>query len=208
MLLGLDTATAAVTVALCTPTGEVVAQSTVLDARAHGERLAPAIARVLAQAGVRREQISAVAVGVGPGPFTSLRVGLVTATVLGHILSIPVHGVCTLDAIALASRRTDRFRVVTDARRREVYWATYDGTSRLDGPHVTRPSDIDADLPAVGAGARLYPDAFPVADEPLDASAAAVCGWVVAGLPLLEPLPLYLRRPDADEPGARKKVLG
>ncbi len=208
MLLGLDTATAAVSVALSTATGEILAVSNLLAARGHGEWLGPAIVHVLAESGVRRDQLTGVAVGVGPGPFTSLRVGLVTATVLGHVLSVPVHGVCTLDAIALAAGRADTFRVVTDARRREVYWATYDGVTRVDGPHVSRPGDIVGDLPAVGAGARLYPGSFAVADEPLDASAAAVCGWVTGGLPVLEPVPLYLRRPDADEPGARKKVLG
>ena len=78
-------------------------------------------------------EVTDVAVGVGPGPFTGLRVGLVTAQVLGHVLDVPVHGVCSLDALALAAVRCgtvteqETFCVATDARRREVYWGRYRG---------------------------------------------------------------------------------
>jgi tRNA threonylcarbamoyl adenosine modification protein YeaZ len=71
-----------------------------VDARRHGELLAPMIAKVMADAGASRAELSAVAVGVGPGPYTGLRVGVVTARVLGSVLGIPVHGVCSLDLIA------------------------------------------------------------------------------------------------------------
>ncbi len=98
MLLALDSATPAVTVALADG-DRLLAERTTVDARRHGELLAPAIAAVLAEAGVDRSDLTAIAVGVGPGPFTGLRVGLVTARTLGAVLGIPVLGVCTLDVL-------------------------------------------------------------------------------------------------------------
>ncbi|MDQ1629202.1 MAG: tRNA threonylcarbamoyladenosine biosynthesis protein TsaB [Actinomycetota bacterium] len=214
MLLALDTATPAVTVAVADG-DTVLAQSAEVDARRHGELLAPAIVRVLRQAGVDRRAVSAVAVGVGPGPFTGLRVGLVTARTLGAVLGVPVLGVCTHDHLALAATYAGvggRFRAVTDARRKEVYWAEYEGTgpgrlTRVDGPQVDRPAAVAFDGPVVGGGARLYGEAFPDAREPQQVSAGALARWVAAGLPTCDPLPLYLRRPDAVQPPARKPVL-
>jgi tRNA threonylcarbamoyladenosine biosynthesis protein TsaB len=208
VLLALDTATPAVTVAVADG-DRVLAERTTVDARRHGELLAPAVDAVLRDAGVGRPAVDRVAVGVGPGPFTGLRVGLVTARMLGAVLGVPVVGVCTLDVLALMAVDdgvTGPFRVVTDALRREVHWAAYDGTRRVDGPHVDRPADVAWDGPAVGAGAATYGDHFPAARGPLLPTAAATCRWVARGLPLLEPEPLYLRRPDAVEPAARKPV--
>ena len=206
MLLALDTATPAVTVALADgPT--VLAERTTVDARRHGELLAPAVQAVLLEAGVSRRELTAVAVGVGPGPFTGLRVGVVTARTLGAVLGIPVLGVCSLDALALGAGLDGPFRVATDARRREVYWAAYEGLVRVSGPEVTRPADVPGGGPVVGEGAALYPEAFPEAAGPRHPSAADLARWVARGLPTLEPLPLYLRRPDAAEPAARKRVL-
>ena len=220
MLLALDTATPAVTVAVAD--GErLLAERTVVDARRHGELLAPAVAAVLRDAGVDCRDLTSVGVGVGPGPFTGLRVGLVTARTLGATLGVPVTGVCTLDVLALQAVRarqaagavpSERFRVVTDARRREVHWAAYvddgrpAGPHRVDGPHVDSPAAAAWDGPAVGAGAALYPAQFPGHREPGFPSAAALCAWLAAGLPTLPPEPLYLRRPDAVEPAARKRV--
>ncbi len=206
MLLALDTATPAVTVAVADGV-DVLASSRTVDARRHGELLAPAVAAALADAGVDRRDLTAIAVGVGPGPFTGLRVGLVTARTLGAALAIPVVGVCTLDALALGSGLSSRYRVATDARRKEVYWAEYDGTARVDGPHVERPEAVPYDGPVAGEGPLLYPAAFPDAREPRYPQAADLARWVAGGLPTVEPLPLYLRRPDATEPGARKPVL-
>ncbi|MGI8676836.1 MAG: tRNA (adenosine(37)-N6)-threonylcarbamoyltransferase complex dimerization subunit type 1 TsaB [Nocardioidaceae bacterium] len=124
LLLAFDTATPAVTAAL--HDGErVVAAATSVDARRHGELLAPAIATVLRDAGADRRDVTAIAVGVGPGPFTGLRVGLVTARTLAAALRVPVHGVCTLDALAAAVSEPAELAVATDARRKEVYWARY-----------------------------------------------------------------------------------
>ena len=209
MLLAFDTATSAVTVAVAD--GErVLANATAVDARRHAELLAPAIVAVLAEAGVDRRTLTAIAVGVGPGPFTGLRVGLVTARTLGVVLAVPVLGVCTHDHLALASGLSGAFRVVTDARRKEVHWSEYDGGEhlrRVDGPHVGRPDTAAWTGPAVGDGARLYPDAFPDGREPQHPSAAALALWVARGLPTVDPIPLYLRRPDVAEPAPRKSVL-
>ena len=207
----MDTATPAVTVAVCDG-ARVLAESTAHDDRRHGELLAPAIEAVLREAGVNAGSLEGIAVGVGPGPFTGLRVGLVTARMLGAVLGVPVHGVCTLDVLALEAGIDGPFRVATDARRKEVYWAGYDGSAgpvRVEGPHVARPAEAAWDGPVVGQGPELYPDAFPDGRYPARPSAAALCRWVAEGYPTLEPEPLYLRRPDATEPtGVRKRVLG
>jgi tRNA threonylcarbamoyl adenosine modification protein YeaZ len=208
LVLSFDTATPAVTVALRDESA-VLAERTVVDARRHGELLAPGIAAVLAATGRETAELTAIAVGVGPGPFTGLRVGLVTARALGDALQIPVYGVCSLDVLAYASRLDGAYAVATDARRREVYWARYAGLARTEGPHVDRPgvaATQTVGLPVVGAGALLYPRDFPTAREPRFPLASALAEWIAVGLPTLPPQPLYLRRPDAVEPAARKLV--
>ena len=217
LLLAFDTATPAVTVALRGEDG-VLAEHTEVDARRHGELLAPGIERVLAAAGAARTGLTAVAVGVGPGPFTGLRVGLMTARALGDALEIPVYGVCTLDILAaavVAGGTAEPFAVATDARRREVYWAEYDADGRRQGDAaVDRPAEIAARLagrPVAGQGPALYPEHFPhplAPQLPGAAGLADLTARLLAEHPgsLLPPLPLYLRRPDAVEPGARKSV--
>ncbi|MFI6091523.1 tRNA (adenosine(37)-N6)-threonylcarbamoyltransferase complex dimerization subunit type 1 TsaB [Streptomyces sp. NPDC051218] len=214
LLLALDTATPAVTVALHDGSS-VVAASSQVDARRHGELLLPAVDRVLADAGLRLDAVTAVVVGVGPGPYTGLRVGLMTADTFGLALGVPVHGVCTLDGLAYeAGIEGGPFVVATDARRKEVYWARYaDPRTRLTGPAVDRPADIAdevAGLPAVGAGALLYPETFPDARAPENVSAASLASLaaekLAAGEELAAPRPLYLRRPDAQVPKNYKVV--
>nr|WSW71417.1 tRNA (adenosine(37)-N6)-threonylcarbamoyltransferase complex dimerization subunit type 1 TsaB [Streptomyces sp. NBC_00995] len=212
----MDTATPAVTVALHDGT-RVVAESGQVDARRHGELLLPAVDRVLAEAGVTLDAVTEVVVGVGPGPYTGLRVGLVTAATFGSALSVPVHGICTLDALAYAAGRagvTGPFAVATDARRKEVYWARYeDAVTRTGEPAVDRPADIAgqlAGLPVAGAGAVLYPDAFPDARGPEHVAAGAMAALaaerLAAGEALLPAQPFYLRRPDAQVPKNYKVV--
>ena len=215
LLLGLDTATPAVTVALHDG-GQPLAQLVTVDAHRHAELLAPAIAKVIADAGASQRDLTGIVVGVGPGPYTGLRVGLVTARVLGAALGIPVHGLCTLDVIAAdVDAGGEDFLVATDARRRELYWARYDGTRRrIAGPDVCQPGMIPASgLPAAGEGPMLYPEVLPDGLGPAFPAAATLCRIAVAALAagdpdqrLLPPEPLYLRRPDAREPGAPKRV--
>ncbi|MEE1756060.1 tRNA (adenosine(37)-N6)-threonylcarbamoyltransferase complex dimerization subunit type 1 TsaB [Streptomyces sp. SP18CS02] len=213
LLLAMDTATPAVTVAL--HDGEsVVARSSQVDARRHGELLLPAVDRVLQEAGLKIDAVTGVVVGIGPGPYTGLRVGLVTAATFASALSVPVHGLCTLDGLAYASGIDEPFVVATDARRKEVYWARYDNArTRVGEPSVDRPADIAdqvAGLPAVGAGARLYAEVFPDARDPEHQSAAALAALAAerirAGEDFPEPRPLYLRRPDAQVPKNYKVV--
>ena len=168
---------------------------------------------MLADAGIVRQDVTAIAVGTGPGPFTGLRVGLVTARTLAFVLEVPVYGVCSLDVVALEAALGDDpvgrdFVVATDARRKEVYLASYDDQGRrLDGPDVVRPADAATDLPVAGEGAVLYPDAFPLGHPPLLPSAAWLARAVAEELAELhDPEPLYLRRPDAVAPGAPKQV--
>ena len=209
MLLAFDIATPSVSVALHDGT-DVVAELTSTHTMKHGEQLAPLIDRVMADAGIVRQGLTAIAVGVGPGPFIGLRVGLVTARTLGFVLEIPVYGVCTLDVLAVEAVDTGAvigdFVVATDARRKEVYLASYDeGGNRLTGPVVDRPDALATDAQAVGEGALLYPDHFPTAVGPTRPGA----GWLARTVAderaeLSDPEPLYLRRPDAVMPGPRK----
>lgn len=211
MLLAFDTATPAVTVAL--HDGErVVASHLSVDAMRHGELLAPGITAVLDEAWVPRQDVTAIAVGVGPGPFTGLRVGLVTARTLAAALEIPVYGVCTLDVLAAEAVDTGTvdgpFLVATDARRKEVYWAFYDAEGqRVDGPHVSKPAEVATERPVVGRGALLYPEAFPNPAGPEYPSAGVLAGIVTdERAELLDPEPLYLRRPDTAAPHKPKRV--
>jgi tRNA threonylcarbamoyl adenosine modification protein YeaZ len=216
LVLALDTATPASTVAIAEVTGtglRGIAERRTVDARAHGELLAPHIRETLSEAAVRVTGLGAIVAGVGPGPFTGLRVGLATAASMSHALGVPAYGVCSLDALGLAAG-PGRVLVATDARRREIYFATYADGVRVTGPGVARPSDVavDADR-AVGEGALRYSEilGLPIDGALLYPPGAALISLaadrVRAGAPG-EPLtPLYLRRPDAVESSARKPVL-
>jgi len=208
VLLAFDTATPHVTVALHDG-DSVVASYDSAESMRHGEKLAPGIRRVLAEANAGAADLTAIAVGVGPGPFTGLRVGLVTARTLAYVCGIEVYGVCTLDILAAEAADTglDDFVVATDARRKEVYLASYAGGQRVSGPEVLKPIDAKTDGPVVGRGGVLYPDAFPNSVGPEHPSASVLCDVVVnRRFEIVEPNPLYLRRPDVAEPGKPKRV--
>jgi tRNA threonylcarbamoyl adenosine modification protein YeaZ len=220
MLLAFDTSSAAVTVALADPvTGATVASSSTVDALRHGELLAPAIAEALAGAGCSVRELTKIAVGVGPGPFTGLRVGLVTARTMGEVLGIEVAGVCSLDVLARQSSLQLPVAVATDARRKEIYWALYDGPAadgsrrRLEGPAVDKPADVAhvlAGLPVIGRGAVLYGEALGLeTTDVIEYPSAEVLALGVATgtLPIVAPDPLYLRRPDVTMSGGPKSVL-
>ncbi|MEU8613738.1 tRNA (adenosine(37)-N6)-threonylcarbamoyltransferase complex dimerization subunit type 1 TsaB, partial [Actinoplanes sp. NPDC048791] len=190
-----------------------IAERRTVDPRAHGERLAPQIQLVLDDAGVRPRDLAAIVAGVGPGPFTGLRVGLATAAAMGQALGVPTYGICSLDALGRAAG-PGRVLVATDARRREVYFATYADGVRVTDPDVAKPADVlvSADR-AVGEGALKYSEIFgiPIDDRLLfpsgEALIALAAEQVRQGAPGDPLTPLYLRRPDAVEPTARKAVL-
>lgn len=196
----------------------------VWDARRHGELLAPLVAEALAEAGIRPPDLAAVVVGAGPGPFTSLRVGMVTGAAFGAALGIPVHGVCSLDGIGAVT--DGPVGVITDARRHEVFWARYQDGTRVGEPGVGAPAAVVAQLRASGAtrvtgpGVALYPEVFaefghsaggadgpPVPGSPAPAVLVRCVAADILGGRTPAPLaPLYLRRPDAAEPRPPKTV--
>jgi tRNA threonylcarbamoyladenosine biosynthesis protein TsaB len=216
LVRALDTATPASTAAVAEVTGagmRGIAERRTVDARAHGELLAPEIAAVLDEAGMRPRDLGAIVAGIGPGPFTGLRVGLATAASMGHALRIPTYGVCSLDALGLAAG-PGRVLVATDARRREVYWATYADGHRTRDPDVARPADVVAHVDrAVGEGALRYSALFGVPiDElllypPGAALVSLAADRIRRGAPAERLTPLYLRRPDAVASAPRKPVL-
>ena len=213
LILAFDTATPAVTVAVHDGV-QVVAEESAVDARRHGELLSVFIDKALRSAGATPASLTAIAVGTGPGPYTGLRTGLVTARVLGATLDVPVDGICTLDVIAASAVEAAggrEFLVATDARRKELYWARYSAFGqRVTGPEVSPAADLPAGLPVAGEGARLYPELVEQALEPAYPSAAWLAALaaerIAAGTPPAPPQPLYLRRPDAREPGRPKRV--
>ena len=210
LTLGIDTSTSAIGVAVRRDGGDPVT-AVRLDARAHTEHLAPLVEEALRRSDAGPGDLTAVAVGTGPGPFTGLRVGLVTAVTMGYALGIPVHGVCSLDVLAeqaLAATDADEVLVATDARRREVYWARYvrddDGARALTAPTVGPAAGIPdgvRSLPTGGRGPLLYPDALPHGlDGVLDVEPGVLVGLAErrAAAGVDQPVePLYLRRPDA-----------
>ena len=225
LVLAVDTATPAVTAGVVELTGGrvplVLGQCVTVDARAHGELLTPHILAAIDAADASLGDIAALACGVGPGPFTGLRAGMVTAAALGHSLDVPVHPVCSLDALAIAAADTQghRLLVAIDARRKELYWAGYaESGQRIAGPAVTRPAELAERLAglgvtrAAGAGARMYADVLGLdvvgPDHPTPAGLVSAAREAIEAGRTPQPLtPLYLRRPDAVQPGARKRVL-
>ncbi|MBB5871538.1 tRNA threonylcarbamoyl adenosine modification protein YeaZ [Allocatelliglobosispora scoriae] len=221
LILVLDTSTPAITAAVVeiAPTSvTLLAERVTIDGKAHGEQLAPGIDAALAEAGAKPRDLAAIVAGLGPGPFTGLRVGLVTAVVMADTLGIPTYGVCSLDGLGALAGAVPLL-VATDARRKEVYWAVYRDGVRLHGPSVDNPATVGVTVSqfgaasAVGEGAVRYADqlglpvgagsAYPSALELARGAAARVR----AAAPTETLQPLYLRRPDAVEPSARKTVL-
>jgi tRNA threonylcarbamoyl adenosine modification protein YeaZ len=208
LVLALDTATPTLVAGVARRSEggdvEVLAERAVPSGNRHAELLVPAVGEALAEAGLALADVDAVVTGLGPGPFTGLRVGVVTAAALADARGIPAVGVCSLDAVGAGART-----VVTDARRKEVYWAAYDADgARVDGPGVVRPEDARLTGPLVGDPRFAERLGAPV--EPAEVTTA---GLLRAAATLLDdpssagPLvPLYLRRPDAVPPTSFKPV--
>jgi tRNA threonylcarbamoyl adenosine modification protein YeaZ len=200
-ILAIDTATPAVTAGVVRRAGSditVLAEVVTVDARAHAEQLTPNIVGAIADAGLDVAALEAIVVGCGPGPFTGLRVGMATAAAFGHALGVDVHGVCSLDAIGVETAATGGdVLVVTDARRREVYWARYRDGVRIDGPAVNAPADVPADAVAV-AGSPEHAALFDLPRlTPVYPTAAGLVRAADLSAPPAALIPMYLRRPDA-----------
>jgi tRNA threonylcarbamoyl adenosine modification protein YeaZ len=208
LTLSLDTATDVATACL-TEDGEVLAESMSRGRSTAAQRLLADVHGLFGSARREPSELDAIVAGTGPGPYTGLRVGLVTAAVMARTLGIPAYGVCSLDGIP---PRVGEVLVATDARRKEVYWARYRDGERIAGPEVARPADVAVDAAViVGAGARLYPDVFgPTLTEhdhpdPVELVRRAT-DRIRRGAPADPLTPRYLRRPDAVEPGPPKAV--
>ena len=203
-VLAIDTSVG-VSVAVLRSNGELT-QSQAVDHGMQGELTAELISQMVTDSGLEISDITDVVVGVGPGPFTGLRVGLVTAGVFAHARNIPIHGVCSLDAIAFDYAKP--CVVVTDARRKELYWARYEG-KRISEPQVSKPEDLFAQFPDsefVGPGAQIYPDV--ISGNLMELRAGSLARLFVSGnAQLVDVSPMYLRKPDAVEPTTRKSVL-
>lgn len=219
LMLGIDTATALTTVALTEPdvtrgTLRVLAERQHRDPRRHGEVLPVLIDELLSQASRPPRELTAIAVGVGPGAYTGLRVGIATAQAMASTLQIPAFGALTLDAIAFATARTESFAIVTDARRSELFAARYgDYRSREAQPWVAAPEAVASELNGVAVFAPAGTPKLPGADYQAcaEVSATDVCRVVVdrqqRGEPLEPVRPMYLRRPDVSTASAPKSVL-
>lgn len=185
---------------------QVLAEATRTEHGIQGEQTASIIAELLNESGLSPSDITNCVVGVGPGPYTGLRVGIATAQAFAFARNIPVVGICSLDAVAHDFGKP--CIVVTDARRKELYWAKYDLT-RTNEPQVNSAAQILENNPGekfVGPGAQLYPDA--ISGEVLQLRAASLGQLFAAGKAQeLSIAPLYLRKPDAQEPTTRKSVL-
>lgn len=212
LVLAFDTSAAAVSVDLVDVTVDglgILGGAEWVGPHGHSEQLTPTISRCLADAGVAARDLDALVVGTGPGPFTGLRVGLVTAAAMAEALDVPAYGVCSLDGLAPDAGAV---LVATDARRKEVYWATYRDGVRVTGPEVSYPTDVAAgDATAmVGAGARLYGDVLGLpllaGDHPSPARLVrAALDRLRTGAPPDPLTPRYLRRPDAVVPKAMQR---
>jgi tRNA threonylcarbamoyladenosine biosynthesis protein TsaB len=198
VILALDTSGA---IAVALVDGErTLAQASEYAPRGHAELLSPMVQQCMAEAAVTATDISAVIVGTGPGPYTGLRVGLMTARMLAHAWDVPVHGCCSLDAMGAA--HGGDVTVVTDARRKEVYWATYAQGLPLSDPQVSAPQQVTVHGDVVGRGAVLYGEQFPGAThaDPEPAwLARVVASRLSAGDEDHPTTPLYLRRPDVHQ---------
>ena len=188
MLLAIDTS-AGTSVAVVDRERGVLAEHSVEDTRRHAEVIGELIERALADAGIARNDLSGVAVGMGPGPFTGLRVGIAAARAFAFGIGKPVVPIVSHDAVAYG--RTEPSTVVTDARRREVYWSSYDAPDgaglpqRVSGPSLAAPGDVPGDRERV--------DARWVSAASLGMLAEAL---YAAGRPFAADEPLYLRSPD------------
>jgi len=217
--LGIDTSTPRVSVALVA--GEpprLVASRDVVAANQHGEVLAASIDEVLREGRTPVTELAAIGVGIGPGPFTGLRVGMITAAAMADALAIPAYGACSLDIVGVQHSSSGPYVVVSDARRKQIYWAVYNEFgARVEGPDIGPPSDVAEHLhgrvtEVAGPASELVADAFngcQVARPryPDGQWLAKYAWWQQRADVATEPLtPMYLRRPDAREPGPPKKV--
>lgn len=206
VLLAIDTS-AGTSVAVVDPaTGHPLAQRDTEDSRRHAEVIGPFLAEVLDEAGISGADVTGVVAGMGPGPFTGLRVGIAAARTFAAARDVPVLPLVSHDAVAADQDRTGPFVVLTDARRREVYWSAYDQAgTRVAGPGLARPADLDEAIRASWPDAVGW-DRVTALSIPAWRLGAIAAGRLASGAPFAQDTPLYLREPDVTVPGAPKRV--
>lgn len=179
----------------------------VAETRSHGEKLMPSVMDVLERNGVALTDVDGFVIGMGPGPFTGLRVGIATAVTLAAMAGVEPRRVCSLDALALQWKDAPRELVIaSDARRKELYWATYRDGVRVGEPRVSAPADLP-ELPVAGAVPAEYRGLLDwVADGPQALDPAVLAArW--GELATAGEEPYYLRPADATVGGPPKSTL-
>jgi len=209
VLLAIDTS-AGTSVAVVDPvTGQALATRDTEDSRRHAEVIGPFLADTLAEAGITGAEVTGVVAGMGPGPFTGLRVGIAAARTFAAARGVPVLPLVSHDAVALDQRvagLAGPFVVLTDARRREVYWSAYDADGvRVAGPGLAKPADLDDAIRASRPAAVDW-DRVTVTSIPAWRLGALAAGRLASGAAFDQDTPLYLRDPDVTVPGAPKRV--
>lgn len=206
MLLAIDTS-AGTSVAVVDPaTGRALATRSTEDSRRHAEVIGPFLADTLAEAGITGAEVTGVVAGMGPGPFTGLRVGIAAARTFAAARGVPVLPLVSHDAVAADQAQDGPFVVLTDARRREVYWSAYDADGvRVAGPGLAKPADLDEAIRASRPDAVGW-DRVTVASIPAWRLGALAADRLTSGASFADDTPLYLRDPDVTVPGAPKRV--
>lgn len=224
MILGIETAVEHVGVALGDHRG-IRAHSMLASDRRHAESLTPMIQFIMSQADTEMSALSAIAVDVGPGLFTGMRVGMAAAQSIAWALELPMVGICSLDAVAMNAEWSDQLVAASlDARRGEVYWALYRmrgigvEPQRITEPIVTSPEDLAIhladradDVVCVGSGFTRHADMFSslpwaqcvgtTADFPTAPNIVHLASHRIAVDDTTMPgaiEPIYLRAPDAE----------
>lgn len=206
VLLAIDTS-AGTSVAIVDPTtGRALATRDTEDSRRHAEVIGPFLAEVLDEAGLSGADVTGVVAGMGPGPFTGLRVGIAAARTFAAARGVPFLPLVSHDAVAADQPQGGPFVVLTDARRREVYWSAYDADGvRVAGPGLAKPADLDEAIRASRKEAVGW-DRVTVASIPAWRLGALAVDRLASGAPFADDTPLYLRDPDVTMPGAPKRV--
>jgi tRNA threonylcarbamoyl adenosine modification protein YeaZ len=192
VLLAIDTS-AGTSVAVVAD-GRVLAEAAEAGTRRHAEAIGTLLKAALADARIEPDAVTGVVAGMGPGPFTGLRVGIAAARAFAFGVGVPVHPVVSHDAIAFG--HDERVLVVTDARRREVAWSLYEpGVVRLEGPQL-----IEREV--FGSIAERYPGVTVLDPPTVSAASLALVAELLlaAGRPLGPDEALYLRAPDVTLP--------
>lgn len=207
MLLAIDTS-AGTSVALVDPaTGRALANRSTGDSRRHAEVIGPFLTEVLTEAGVTPAEVTGVVAGMGPGPFTGLRVGIAAARTFAAARGVAFLPLVSHDAVAADQPHPGPFLVITDARRREVYWSAYDADGvRVAGPGLAEPADLDEVIRASRPEAAAW-ERVTAVEIPAGRLGALAADRLASGAPFADDTPLYLRDPDVTMPGAPKRVV-